>query len=131
MEDYLERIYELMQEKGYARVSDIASSLDVQPPSVTRMIQRLGEADFVQYEKYRGVVLTQKGEDLGRQIKNRHQALEDFLRMIGVDDESIVQKDVEGIEHHVSPQTMECISGLVRFFAANPEVLSAFRASRR
>ncbi|HEX6972386.1 MAG TPA: transcriptional regulator MntR [Limnochordia bacterium] len=130
MEDYLERIYELMQEKGYARVSDIASSLAVQPPSVTRMIQKLDEEEFVLYEKYRGIVLTQKGEDLGRAIKDRHLALEEFLRILGVQDEEVIQKDVEGIEHHVSPMTMACISKLVSFFQTNPAVLQAFERHR-
>lgn len=98
MEDYLERIYELMQEKGYARVSDIASSLDVQPPSVTRMIQKLDEENFVHYEKYRGIVLTAKGEEIGRKIKDRHSALEEFLQILGVEDPAVIHRDVEGIE---------------------------------
>lgn len=130
MEDYLERIYELMQEKGYARVSDIASSLAVQPPSVTRMIQKLDEEEFVLYEKYRGIVLTPKGEDLGRSIKDRHLALEAFLRILGVEDESVIQIDVEGIEHHVSPQTMACISKLVSFFQEYPAILRVFEQHR-
>src|SRR5690606_39515469 len=97
IEDYLERIYELVEEKGYARVSDIASSLDVQPSSVTRMLQRLDDQEFLVYEKYRGLVLTAKGQELGRRIKERHQLLEDFLRLLGVNEED-VQRDVEGIE---------------------------------
>lgn len=130
MEDYLERIYELMQEKGYARVSDIASSLDVQPPSVTRMIQKLDEENFVLYEKYRGIVLTEKGEEIGRKIKDRHTALEEFLEMLGVDDPEVVHRDVEGIEHHVSERTMECISRLVSFFTTHPHILKAFEEHR-
>lgn len=130
MEDYLERIYELMKEKGYARVSDIASSLDVQPPSVTRMIQRLDEEEFVLYEKYRGIVLTQKGEDIGRMIKNRHRVLEEFLRILGVEDEAVIHEDVEGIEHHVSGRTMECIERLVSFFTTHPDMLARFETHR-
>lgn len=130
MEDYLERIYELMKEKGYARVSDIASSLEVQPPSVTRMIQKLDEEEFVLYEKYRGISLTQKGEDLGRLIKARHRALEAFLRILGVEDEATIHRDVEGIEHHVSASTMACISKLVSFFETHPDILAAFTEHR-
>ncbi|UOF88901.1 transcriptional regulator MntR [Fodinisporobacter ferrooxydans] len=125
MEDYLEKIYELMKEKGYARVSDIASSLDVQPSSVTKMIQKLDEKNFVTYEKYRGIVLTPRGEQLGKTMKQRHKMLEQFLRMLGVSEEAI-QKDVEGIEHHVSPSTMNALKSLVLFFEEHPHCLKEF-----
>ncbi len=134
MEDYLERIYQLMQEKGYARVVDIANLLNVQSPSVTRMIQKLADEDFLQYEKYRGIVLTPKGEHLGKSVKRRHKTLAEFLRQIGVTDEETVFKDVEGIEHHVSPATMDAIRSLVHFFEENPrchEELKEFQAKRR
>ncbi|HEU4962667.1 MAG TPA: transcriptional regulator MntR [Bacilli bacterium] len=127
MEDYLEKIYELMKEKGYARVSDIASSLSVQPSSVTKMIQKLDEKKLVTYEKYRGIVLTPKGEALGRKMKQRHKRLEEFLRMLGVSEETI-QNDVEGIEHHVSPSTMDALHHLVLFFEQNGECLDEFNA---
>src|SRR5437016_13534018 len=60
-EDYLERIQELIEEKGYARVVDIASSLQVKQASVTGMVQKLGEMGYLNYEKYRGLILTDKG----------------------------------------------------------------------
>jgi Mn-dependent DtxR family transcriptional regulator len=125
MEDYLEKIYELMKEKGYARVSDIASSLSVQPSSVTKMIQKLDEKQLVTYEKYRGIVLTPKGEQLGKLMKQRHKRLEEFLRMLGIREETI-QKDVEGIEHHVSPATMSALNNLVLFFDQNSHCLQEF-----
>jgi Mn-dependent DtxR family transcriptional regulator len=126
MEDYLEKIYELMKEKGYARVSDIASSLSVQPSSVTKMIQKLDEKKLVTYEKYRGIVLTAKGEQLGRTMKQRHKRLEEFLRILGIGEETI-QRDVEGIEHHVSPSTMNALNNLVLFFEQNSECLQEFK----
>jgi len=125
IEDYLERIYELVEEKGYARVSDIASSLDVQPSSVTRMVQRLDTQQYLIYEKYRGLTLTPKGLELGRRIKERHALLAEFLRLLGVK-EADVQRDVEGIEHHVSQSTVEAIEDLVRFVHLHPEWRSAF-----
>jgi Mn-dependent DtxR family transcriptional regulator len=127
MEDYLEKIYELMNEKGYARVSDIASSLDVQPSSVTKMLQKLDDNQYVTYEKYRGIVLTARGRRLGELMKRRHAMLADFLRMLGVAEETI-QKDVEGIEHHVSPSTLEALQSLVLFFGDNPDCLARFQA---
>ena len=125
MEDYLEKIYELMREKGYARVSDIASSLSVQPSSVTKMIQKLDEKKLVTYEKYRGIVLTAKGEQLGKLMKQRHKRLEEFLRILRIKEETI-QNDVEGIEHHVSPATMNALNNLVLFFQQNTDCLHEF-----
>jgi Mn-dependent DtxR family transcriptional regulator len=127
MEDYLEKIYELMKEKGYARVSDIASSLDVQPSSVTKMIQKLDENQYVTYEKYRGIVLTARGQKLGQLMKERHHMLEEFMRILGVSEETI-QKDVEGIEHHVSPTTLNSLQALVLFFAERPDCLAHFQS---
>jgi Mn-dependent DtxR family transcriptional regulator len=129
MEDYLEKIYELMNEKGYARVSDIAMSLDVQPSSVTKMLQKLDENQYVTYEKYRGIVLTSRGQRLGKLMKQRHHRLAEFLRMLGIE-EDVIQKDVEGIEHHVSPSTLESLQSLVMYFDEHPECLQGFQAFR-
>lgn len=126
MEDYLETIYELIQDKGYARVSDIAESLDLQPSSVTRMVQKLDEQNYVVYERYRGLSLTAKGESIGRQMHRRHRTLEEFLRLIGVVDEEIIQQDVEGIEHHVSLTTMVALRRLVEFMTENERWLAEF-----
>src|SRR6266513_2499442 len=63
-EDYLERIHELIDKKGYARVVDIASSLKVKQASVTSMVQKLAEAGYLNYEKYRGLILTDQGRDV-------------------------------------------------------------------
>ena len=65
MEDYLERIYKLIDEKGYARVSDIAEGLAVHTSSVTKMIQKLDKDSYLVYEKYRGLILTPKGKKMG------------------------------------------------------------------
>jgi len=115
MEDYLERIYKLIDEKGYARVSDIAEGLEVHPSSVTKMIQKLDKDEYLIYEKYRGLVLTNKGKKVGKRLVDRHELLEEFLEMIGVGQENIY-KDVEGIEHHLSWDSITCIAGLVEYF---------------
>lgn len=131
MEDYLETIYELIQDKGYARVTDIASALDLQPSTVTRMIQRLDEQKFVIYERYRGLALTSKGEAIGQAMRRRHRTLEVFLRLLGVEDEAVVQKDVEGIEHHVSMGTMDCIRYFVELATEDPAWLERLTRYRR
>ncbi|AQT86140.1 transcriptional regulator MntR [Paenibacillus larvae subsp. larvae] len=120
MEDYLERIYKLIDEKGYARVSDIAEGLEVHPSSVTKMIQKLDKDNYLVYEKYRGLVLTSKGKKMGKRLVDRHQLLEEFLEAIGVQKEHIY-RDVEGIEHHLSWDSITCIETLVEWFRRNPK----------
>ncbi|MDN4595248.1 transcriptional regulator MntR [Polycladomyces subterraneus] len=127
MEDYLENIYKLIDQKGYARVSDIAEALDVHPSSVTKMVQKLDKDKYLVYEKYRGLVLTPKGKKIGKRLVDRHDLLEDFLRLIGVSEEKIYQ-DVEGIEHHLSWDSITCIEYLVEYFQRNPERIAELRA---
>jgi len=129
-EDYLERIDELIEEKGYARVVDIASSLKVKQASVTSMVQKLGEAGYLKYEKYRGLILTDKGREVARKIRKRHETLSRFFSLFGLDAES-QRQDIEGIEHHLSPDTVGILADLAHFFEQNPEVLKLFRQSRR
>jgi len=105
-EDYLERIYELIEDKGYARMVDIARTLRIRQASVTQMVQKLGENGFVRYEKYRGLVLTSKGKGVARAVRRRHQVLEEFFRLLGVNGEA-AQRDLEGIEHHLSTASVE------------------------
>ena len=130
-EDYLERIYALIQEKGYARVSDIAEALQVSPSTVTRMVQKLDEQNLLQYERYRGLSLTQEGERVGRSIHRRHKALENFLHLLGVDDQATIEKDIEGIEHHLSSNTLERLILLVEFFQANQDLMERYEAFLR
>ncbi|MET3543879.1 Mn-dependent DtxR family transcriptional regulator [Paenibacillus favisporus] len=126
MEDYLERIYKLIDEKGYARVSDIAEGLEVHPSSVTKMIQKLDKDEYLIYEKYRGLVLTSKGKKMGKRLVDRHQLLEEFLTMIGVQQENIYG-DVEGIEHHLSWDSITRIETLVEYFRRDVQRLEELR----
>src|SRR5450631_2116131 len=87
-EDYLERIHELIEVKGYARVVDIASSLNVKQASVTSMVQKLGELGYLNYEKYRGLILTDKGRAVARRIHSRHETLSRFFSLFGLDAET-------------------------------------------
>ena len=120
MEDYIEQIYILMEQKGYARVSDIAENLQVHPSSVTKMVQKLDKDEYLKYEKYRGLIWTDKGEQVGKRLVYRHELLEDFLRIIGVEEGNIYH-DVEGIEHHLSWNSIERIGNLVQFFQEDKE----------
>ncbi|KGR75875.1 transcriptional regulator MntR [Ureibacillus manganicus] len=122
MEDHIEQIYLLIETKGYARVSDIAEALSVLPSSVTKMVQKLDKDGYLIYEKYRGLTLTSKGERLGKRLVKRHDLLEQFLRLIGVDEEKIYE-DVEGIEHHLSWNSIDRIADLVQLLEEDPTVI--------
>ncbi len=126
MEDYIEQIYMLIEEKGYARVSDIAEALSVHPSSVTKMVQKLDKDEYLIYEKYRGFSLTSKGNKIGKRLVFRHDLLEQFLKIIGVKDENIYQ-DVEGIEHHLSWDSIERIVDLVQFFQEDETRIEALK----
>ena len=115
MEDYIEQIYILIEEKGYARVSDIAENLNVHPSSVTKMVQKLDHEEYLIYEKYRGLILTAKGKKIGKRLVYRHELLESLLQIIGVKDENIYN-DVEGIEHHLSWDSIDRIGDVVQYF---------------
>lgn len=122
MEDHIEIIYSLIEQKGYARVSDIAEALSVLPSSVTKMVQKLDKDGYLIYERYRGLVLTPQGQKLGKRLVKRHDLLEQFLRLIGVDEERIYD-DVEGIEHHLSWNSINRIADLVQVLEENPEFI--------
>ena len=122
MEDHIEIIYSLIEQKGYARVSDIAEALSVLPSSVTKMVQKLDKDGYLIYERYRGLVLTPRGQKLGKRLLKRHDLLEQFLRLIGVD-EDLIYKDVEGIEHHLSWNSINRIADLVQMLEENPDLL--------
>jgi len=130
-EDYLERIYSHIEEKGYARVSDIAEALDVSPSTVTRMVQKLDEQKLLLYERYRGLTLTEEGERVGRSIHKRHKALEDFLDLLGIHDRQTVERDIEGIEHHLSSKTLLRLTQLVDFFESEPDLHQRYVAFRK
>lgn len=106
MEDYLEIIYELVQQKGYATSVDITECLNVSAPSVTKMMRRLDLKGYLEYEKYRGIRLTNQGKAVAENIKKRHKLLTEFFKLIGVS-EDIANQDAEGIEHHLHAETLE------------------------
>lgn len=127
VEDYLERILELINSKGYARVIDIADSLQISQASVTNMIQRLDAEGLLKYERYRGLILTAAGKKLARGIARRHKLLTEFLRLLGVDDR-VIHQDVEGMEHHISPSTLRAIAALTRQLQRRPALRAQLQA---
>lgn len=125
MEDYLEKIYLLIEEKGYARAVDVASSLDVRPSSVSKMIKKMDERELVSYEKYRGFTLTSKGRSIAKNIADKHHMLEGLFHILEVPSMNTYQ-EIEGIEHHIGRETAFCIGSLVQFLKENPEIKNSY-----
>ena len=125
MEDYLEVISELVELKGYANTLDISRYMNVSAPSVTKMLQRLDENGYLEYEKYRGINLTSKGNAIADTIRQKHGILLEFFKMLGID-HTAANKDAEGIEHHLNPKTIKQLRKFITYLKANPKVLSNF-----
>jgi Mn-dependent DtxR family transcriptional regulator len=130
MDDYLEQILHLIEAKGYARAVDVSKSLGISQASVTNMLQRLDAEGLVNHEKYRGTTLTEEGHRIALAIIERHKTLTRFLRLFGIDEDTIY-KDVEGMEHHVSRPTLKVISAVTDALEADPELLDRLREKSR
>ena len=104
-EDYVEAIAQLTASVGEARVVDLARRLGVTHVTINRTIARLRRDGFVHAQPYRAIFLTEKGLKLADECSQRHQTVVAFLRSIGVP-EIVAELDAEGIEHHVSPETL-------------------------
>jgi DtxR family manganese transport transcriptional regulator len=105
-EDYVELIADLLDEKGEARLVDLSERLGVTKATVNNTIQRLQRDGFVTSEPYRAIFLTDKGRKLATTSRERHLIVRDLLIALGVDAET-ADSDAEGIEHHVSRETLE------------------------
>jgi len=104
-EDYAEAIAELSATVGEARAVDLARRLGVSHVTVIRTVGRLQRDGYVRTQPYRSIFLTDKGKRLAEASRRRHDIVVEFLRRLGVP-EAIAQADAEGIEHHVSPETL-------------------------
>jgi len=119
IEEYVEVIYTLEMKFGRAHTSDIALKLNIKPPSVTEMLQKLHDMDFIIYEPYRGAKLTQSGMKLGQELMQSHKTLTEFFEIIGIDKET-AEVDACQIEHHVTPKTMKQLSKFIEFVQNAP-----------
>lgn len=126
MEDYLEVISELVELKGYATTLDISRYMDVSAPSVTKMLQRLDESGFLEYEKYHGINLTAKGAQIAENIRQKHGILLEFFEILGIGHDTANQ-DAEGVEHHLNPKTIKQLRKFITFLKANPKILDNFK----
>ncbi|EKS9204463.1 manganese-binding transcriptional regulator MntR [Enterobacter cloacae] len=105
IDDYVELISDLIREVGEARQVDMAARLGVSQPTVAKMLKRLATVGLIEMIPWRGVFLTPEGEKLAQESRERHQLVENFLLVLGVSPE-IARRDAEGMEHHVSEETL-------------------------
>ncbi|AEA46172.1 metal-dependent transcriptional regulator [Archaeoglobus veneficus] len=118
-EDYLEAIYQLSMEKGYTRIKDIASKLNVKPASVSEMVAKLAKEGYVVYEKRLFVALTEKGKTVAESVKERREILVKFLVTLGVP-KHIAEEDACIIEHVLHPETVTQLKKFVKFVEESP-----------
>lgn len=127
VEDYLEVIAELVEQRGYATTLDISRYMNVSAPSVTKMLQRLDEIGYLEYEKYHGISLTPKGSKLAEGIRQKHSTLLEFFEMLGVGNET-ANRDAEGVEHHLSPQTIKQLRKFITFLKSNKAIMEMIKS---
>ena len=112
-EDYVEMIADLISETGEARAVDLAARFGVTAPTVNATIQRLAREGLVITQPYRSIFLTEEGRELAERCAKRHAIVRDFLIAIGVDPE-IAEADAEGLEHHVSHETLNAFRNVIK-----------------
>ncbi len=128
-EDYLEAIDEVVQKKQYAKVNDVAKVLGIGLSSVTEMFQKLDSEGFINYEKYSGVTLTEKGKKVIKDLKKKHKTLKKFLIILGIDSK-LADDEACKIEHVVETETIYKLLKFVEFVKfrkVNPLWLDHFK----
>lgn len=123
LEDYLEMVYRSCGVSHYTRVGKIAELLNVTPSSASKMIFKLANLGFLEYEQREIIFLTDKGREIGAFLLDRHNVVDRFLQMIGVADSL---EETELIEHTLTASTVGRLKLLVDFFRANPAAQKEF-----
>ena len=114
VEDYLKAVYEIVEQKGYARIKDVSRELGVRPSTVVEMMGKLHNRGFVVYEKYGGITLTPQGKEVADAVKMRHNTFRRFLEIILVP-EDVAAKDAHVLEHRLDPKTILQFTRFVEF----------------
>jgi len=122
-------IYRLSRNNGFTRVNDLASALNVQPPSVTKMIQKLAELKLLKYEKYGVIMLEPNGIEIGKALLKRHNLVEKFLELLNVTEGLL--EETEKIEHTINEEVLCGMKDLVDFFNDHPKLLEMFYEYRK
>jgi len=125
-QDYAEMIAELIATTGEARVIDLARRLGVTHVTVSRTLRRLRREGIVTFLPYRSIFLTASGRRLAEEARHRHEVVVEFLQALGVPS-AVANSDAEGIEHHVSRETLEAFEKHLRGSGRKPEAGSRKR----
>lgn len=121
MEDYLEMIYRLSTDTGFTRIHELSEALNVQPPSATKMVQKLGEMGLLKYEKYGVILLEETGKKKGEALLSRHNIIEALLGILEVPPK-LITAETEKVEHTISDETIQCFERFVAFANDNPDI---------
>ncbi|MBH1941788.1 Fur family transcriptional regulator [Mobilitalea sibirica] len=127
-EDYIEMIYRLSEKYGFTRVHDLAAALNVQPPSVTKMIQKLADMNLIKYERYGVIMLEPSGVITGKALLMRHNLVEKFLEFLNITDGLL--EETEKIEHTMNEEILCGIKDLLDFFQQYPGLWEDFMEFR-
>ncbi|MEA4902603.1 metal-dependent transcriptional regulator [Desulfitobacterium sp.] len=124
LEDYLEEIYRFSLSLDTVRVTDISNRLKVALPSVTKALYKLRDQNYINYERYGEIRLTDKGNEYGQYLVTRNQLLQEFLDLIC--SKCNFAAEAEAMEHYLSAATIDAIRNLVEFMKNNPSFQHAF-----
>jgi DtxR family Mn-dependent transcriptional regulator len=134
MEDYLEAIYDLDQEKRFVRVRDIAKRMNVKMPTVTSMLKTLSDRQLVHYEKYEYIELTRNGTKIGKEMRRRHGIINEFLTTVLKIDKKDADEEACKMEHALTPNTLDSLTDFMEFIQKCPRAgeswLERFEAYR-
>lgn len=124
-EDYIEMIYRLNIENDKVQVKDISNTLNIKPPSVTKMIKKLNDKDLLIYRKYDNIELTSLGQSVGKKLLSRHNTIKEFLAILGIKES--IHEETETIEHTINVETLIKIEELIDFFKYNDDILEKLK----
>lgn len=131
LEDYLETIYLLVQESGFARVKDIARAREVKAASVSVALRRLAELKLIEYQRREYIALTPTGEQLGRRVFARHRLLTRFFVEVLQMPAAAAGEQACAMEHSLSDEAMDRLARFFEFLgtcpAVPPNLLASFR----
>ena len=123
LEDYLEMTYRICMQSSYARVGKLSEMLHVKPSSASKMISKLAELGYLEYDKYEVILLTEEGRKYGAYLLYRHQIIEQFLSLIGCNNPL---EETELIEHSLSADTVEILNDLYGFLSSDKAAYQAY-----
>ena len=116
LEDYLETLYHIIEERQAARVKEIAARLGVQNSSVTGALKNLSQKGYINYAPYDVITLTEKGTETAKDIIRRHEVMKAFIvDILCMEDDDAADEAACSMEHSVPPDVLERIIRLVEF----------------